>query len=77
MTLGLPCDRDGYDLRIQPCNQCGSRGCPNMDRCKNDIPAFRAQYLCEQADRLEEQAEGEVRAVWHAMIDSILNEDGK
>lgn len=27
MTTGLPCDRDGYDLRIIPCPRCLSRGC--------------------------------------------------
>lgn len=33
MTMGLLCDRDGYDLRIRQCTQCGSRGCPRRDWC--------------------------------------------
>lgn len=40
MTMGLACDRDGYDLRIPPCGRCGSRGCPNRSTCKFD-PALR------------------------------------
>jgi hypothetical protein len=27
MTMGLPCDDDGYDLRTPQCAGCGSRGC--------------------------------------------------
>jgi hypothetical protein len=34
MTMGLPCDREGYDLRMRQCSQCGSRGCPKRDTCK-------------------------------------------
>ncbi len=30
MTFGLACDRDGYDLRILPCPECGSRGCNTL-----------------------------------------------
>jgi hypothetical protein len=33
-TMGLPCDRDGYDLRAKQCSQCGSRACPKRDHCK-------------------------------------------
>jgi hypothetical protein len=32
MTMGLPCDREGYDLRMTPCPKCGSRGCPELHR---------------------------------------------
>lgn len=43
MTMGLPCDRDGYDLRMIPCPKCGSRGCPELHRyngkCSADKPA--------------------------------------
>lgn len=38
MTFGLACDRDGYDLRIPKCSNCGSRGCPNRDRCPPILP---------------------------------------
>lgn len=56
MTMGLPCDQDDYDLRIQPCKQCGSRGCPKKNRCENDAPKFRADYLRDQANRLDAEA---------------------
>jgi len=43
MTMGLPCDREGYDLRMTPCPKCGSRGCPALHRyngkCEADKPA--------------------------------------
>lgn len=29
----IPCDRYGYDLRIEPCRECGSRGCPKKHAC--------------------------------------------
>ena len=32
MTMGLPCDSDGYDLRMRQCPRCGSRGCPSLHR---------------------------------------------
>ena len=34
MTMGLACDRDGYDLRAKQCSQCGSRGCSERDHCE-------------------------------------------
>lgn len=43
MTMGLPCDREGYDLRSPQCPKCGSRGCPQLHRhdgkCSADKPA--------------------------------------
>lgn len=36
MTMGLACDRDGYDLRLAQCSQCFSRGCLNKDRCMTE-----------------------------------------
>lgn len=40
MTMGLPCDREGYDLRMPQCASCGSRGCPSLHRF-NGICAAR------------------------------------
>lgn len=37
MTFGLACDRDGYDLRQPKCSICGSRGCPEMNSCKEIV----------------------------------------
>jgi hypothetical protein len=38
MTFGLACDRDGYDLRLPQCPQCGSRGCPKLHRYNGKCP---------------------------------------
>lgn len=46
MTLGLACDRDGYDLRIMACGNCGSRGCPKKNYCT--IPTPRATPLPDE-----------------------------
>lgn len=44
MTMGLACDRDGYDLRMAQCSQCKSRGCPKRDRCKpRGLPPMQEQ----------------------------------
>lgn len=45
MTMGLACDRDGYDLRIPPCKGCGSRGCSNGFRCEPQVSATRRGVL--------------------------------
>lgn len=45
MTMGLPCDRDGYDLRTEPCRQCGSRGCPKMHKCKDKDDRFGPGWI--------------------------------
>ena len=46
-TMGLACDRDGYDLRTKQCAQCGSRGCPKRDHCKTipPQPETRAGFI--------------------------------
>lgn len=51
-TMGLACDRDGYDLRIPQCCQCGSRGCPKRDVCKTTSePMFAPGWLQRQLDK--------------------------
>lgn len=47
MTMGLPCDSDGYDLRMEQCRQCGSRGCPKRHRCKDADERFPKGWLSE------------------------------
>lgn len=57
MTMGLACDRDGYDLRQSQCKVCGSRGCPKMHAC---APAEELEFMetvwegCQHLDCLDE-----------------------
>jgi hypothetical protein len=39
MTMGLPCDHEGYDIRMFQCPKCGSRGCPSLHRYRGECPA--------------------------------------
>lgn len=65
MTFGLPCDRDGYDLRNDPCTQCGSRGCPEKDNCKTEERLAQMQTIMQRTDRIK-------RAVFQSEIQERL-----
>lgn len=54
MTMGLPCDSDGYDLRTEQCRQCGSRGCPRKHRCKVPDNRFPPGWLRKRLAELVE-----------------------
>jgi hypothetical protein len=77
VTMGLACDRDGYDLRAKQCAQCGSRGCPKCDHCKTVPPQPLAPgWLQRQVDLAAAQV-----ATWRAEVPnrlkgSYLTEDG-
>lgn len=47
MTMGLACDRDGYDLRTPRCVGCGSRGCSKGCAVLLDLASRNDGYLVE------------------------------
>jgi hypothetical protein len=73
MTMGLACDRDGYDLRIPPCKGCGSRGCANGFRCRPAV-AVPADYF----DKHPREAPPSYRALQppNRLYGARINEDG-
>lgn len=50
MTMGLPCDREGYDLRMIPCPKCGSRGCPELSSQERNTPMSSKDAMDDQRD---------------------------
>jgi hypothetical protein len=56
MTMGLPVDRDGYELRLTPCRICGSRGCPEHNKCQPEVTATPASPVVSERERVLEEA---------------------
>lgn len=64
MTMGLPVDRDGYDLRLPPCPTCWSRGCQDWKGCADRSEVRRRAVACMPV------------IVPNNLLGAYINEDG-
>jgi hypothetical protein len=55
MTMGLACDREGYDLRLPKCPKCGSRGCPEIHRILGICSVDQYRQAVDDANRMDEK----------------------